>query len=210
MFDITTAVDKIWIAKLKFGPNYFQICWETVRYRTLFFKSLKDKSDKIWKQFRCLSKMPLNKRFLVRPLTQTDAGTISAFMRSQSIDYMRFFTAFNSDESVIAEMLAMCKIDVYSGVFWQDNLVGIFMLRGWDAGFEIPSFGVLIDQKYRGGAFMRLTLDIAKLICKLSGAKQLMAKIHPDNVSPRGARRLGLHQTGVEESTGNIIYHLEL
>jgi hypothetical protein len=57
---------------------------------------------------------------------------------------------------------------------------------------------------------MRLTLDTAKLICRLSGAKRLMAKIHPDNVSPRGARRLGLDQTGVEESTGNIIYHMEL
>ncbi len=84
------------------------------------------------------------------------------------------------------------------------------MLRGWDAGYEVPSFGVLIDEKYRGGAFMRLTLDAAKLICRLSGAQRLMAKIHPDNVSPRGARRLGLHQTGVEEATGNIIYHLEL
>jgi hypothetical protein len=57
---------------------------------------------------------------------------------------------------------------------------------------------------------MRLTLDAAKLICRLSGTKRLLAKIHPENVSPRGARRLGFYQTGVEESTGNIVYHLEL
>lgn len=154
--------------------------------------------------------MSSSKRFSIRPLDHADAAAISVFMRAQSLDYMRFFTAFDSDESVIAEMLKRCKIDVYSGVFWQDNLIGMFMLRGWDAGYEVPSFGVLIDQKYRGGAFMRLTLETAKLICRLSGAKQLMAKIHPDNVSPKGARRLGLHQTGIEESTGNIIYHLEL
>ena len=131
-------------------------------------------------------------------------------MHTQSTDYLRFFYAFGSDESDVAKTLSEVEKDVYSGVFWQENLAGVFMLRGWDAGYEIPSFGVLIDEKYRGGAFMRLTLDAAKLICRLSGAKRLMAKIHPENVSPRGARRLGLHQTAVEESTGNIIYHLEL
>ncbi len=154
--------------------------------------------------------MSLNKSFSIRPLEPADAVAISAFMRLQSPEYLRFFYAFGSDESAIAETLSASRMDIYSGVFWQANLVGVFMLRGWDAGYEIPSFGVLIDEKYRGGAFMRLTLDTAKLICRLSGAKQLMAKIHPDNVSPRGERRLSLNQKGVEVSTGNIIYHMEL
>ena len=154
--------------------------------------------------------MSLNKSFLIRPLEPTDAAAIAVFMHSQPPEYLRFFYAFGADESAIAGTLSASRMDVYSGVFWQANLAGVFMLRGWDAGYEVPSFGVLIDEKYRGGAFMRLTLDTAKLICRLSGAKRLMAKIHPDNVSPRGARRLGLHQTGVEVSTGNIIYHMEL
>ncbi|MEO6590018.1 MAG: hypothetical protein ABIP06_12015 [Pyrinomonadaceae bacterium] len=154
--------------------------------------------------------MSLNKSFLIRPLKRRDAATVSNFLRSQTAEYLRFFYAFGSDENAVAEILSNNKKDVYSGVFWQDNLAGVFFLRGWDAGYEIPSFGVLIDEKYRGGAFMRLTLDTAKLISRLSGAKQLMAKIHPNNVSPRGASRLGLRQTGVEEKTGNIIYHLEL
>lgn len=154
--------------------------------------------------------MHSNNFFSIRPLEPDDAAAVSVFMRSQSSKYLRFFYAFGADESEIAGILSAAGKDIYSGVFWQNNLVGVFMLRGWDAGFDVPSFGVLIDENYRGGAFMRLTLDAAKLICRLSGAKRLMAKIHPDNVSPRGARRLGLQQTGVEESTGNIIYHLEL
>ncbi|MEP6900114.1 MAG: hypothetical protein ABJA66_00105 [Actinomycetota bacterium] len=154
--------------------------------------------------------MATNKFLSIRSLEMPDVSGISAFMRRQPAEYLRFFYAFGADEPAIVEMLINAEKDVYSGVFWQADLIGIFMLRGWDAGFEVPSFGVLIDEKYRGGAFMRLTLDTAKLICRLSGAKRLMAKIHPDNVSPRGARRLGLQQTGIEESTGNIIYHLEL
>jgi len=154
--------------------------------------------------------MPISRSFAIRPLGPADAAAIAAFMRSQSPEYLRFFYAFNADESAITAILSASKMDIYSGLFWQEELVGVYMLRGWDDGYDVPAFGVLIDEKYRGGAFMRLALDTAKLICRLSGAKRLMAKIHPENVSPRGARRLGLVQTDTEESTGNIIYHLEL
>ncbi|MEJ7848041.1 MAG: hypothetical protein WKF92_08145 [Pyrinomonadaceae bacterium] len=154
--------------------------------------------------------MPLSRSFSIHPLSPSDAGVIAAFMRSQPPEYLRFFYAFGAEASAISAVLSAAKADIYSGIFWHEELAGVFMLRGWDEGYDVPSFGVLIDEKYRGGAFMRLALDTAKLICRLSGAKRLMAKIHPENVSPRGARRLGLIQTGVEDSTGNVIYHLEL
>ncbi len=146
----------------------------------------------------------------VRQLQPADASSVSTLLRAQPQGYARFFYAFDFDEDAIAKLLAERVRDEYAGIYWQGELAGFFMLRGWDAGYEIPSFGVLIDEKQRGGAFMRLALDMAKLICRLSGAPRLMAKIHPDNVSPRGARRLGLVQTGVETESGNIIYHLEL
>lgn len=151
-----------------------------------------------------------NEYLTISALRVEDAAAICAMLRAQPPEYARFFYAFDFDEAAIARVLDGRVRDVYSGMFWQGQLVGVFMLRGWDAGFEVPSFGVLIDERHRGGAFMRLALDMAKLICRLSGAPRLMAKIHPDNVSPRGARRLGLLQTGVEEETGNVIYHLDL
>ena len=152
----------------------------------------------------------LEKSLSIRSLEAADSAALSAFMGAQPPEYSRFFYAFDPDESAIAKTLASSERDVYTGVFWQGNLVGVFMLRGWDAGYQIPSFGVLVDEKYRGGAFLRLTLDAAKLICRLSGTRTMMAKVHPDNATQRTITRLGFRQTGVEESTGNIIYHLEL
>ena len=152
----------------------------------------------------------LNSSFSIRPLSEQDAAKVAVLMRSQPDAYLRFFYALDADASSIREILANCREDVYSGIFWHETLTAIFFLRGWDAGFEVPSFGVLVDDKYRGGAFMRLSLDAAKLICKLSGAKKLMAKIHPDNMSLKGARRLGFHPTGEEEVTGNMIYHMDI
>ncbi len=154
--------------------------------------------------------MILNNSFVIRNLNSSDAAQLAGLMRSQPPEYLRFFYAFNDDEAALREILEAAVKDVYSGVFWQEKMIGVFFLRGWDEGYEVPSFGVLIDDEFRGGKLMRLTLDTAKDISRLSGAKRLMAKIHPDNMSPRGARRLGLHQTGAEEATGNLIYHLEL
>ncbi|MEK6279300.1 MAG: GNAT family N-acetyltransferase [Acidobacteriota bacterium] len=147
---------------------------------------------------------------IVRPLNIEDAGTVSAMLLAQPAQYSRFFFAFDFNKEQIIDILKKRVKDVYSGMFWRGELVGIFMLRGWDSGYEVPSFGVLVAEKFRGGALMKVSLDIAKLICRLMGAPRLMAKIHPDNVSPRGASRLGFVQTGIETETGNIVYHIDL
>lgn len=144
------------------------------------------------------------------PLRIEDAAKVSEMLRAQPPEYARFFYAFDFSEERIANVLANRIKDVYSGIIWRGELVAIFMLRGWDAGYDVPSFGVFVAEKYRGGTFMRIALDVAKLICRLSGARRLMATIHPDNVSPRGATRLGFVQTGVNNETGNIVYHMDL
>jgi hypothetical protein len=148
--------------------------------------------------------------FVIRPLGVEDAAAVSGLMRAQPPEYVRFFYAFGFDEDAVRCFLVERRRDIYNGIFWRGELAALFMLRGWDAGYEVPSFGVLVDVKHRGRAFMRIALDVAKLICRLTGSPRLMAKIHPDNVSPRGARRLGLVQTGFEAETGNVIYHIEL
>ncbi len=146
----------------------------------------------------------------IRPLCIEDAGEVSTMLRAQPTEYARFFYAFDFDEERIAAILAQKNRDVYSGMFWRGQLVGIFMLRGWDAGYEIPSFGVFVAEKFRGGTFLKVSLEVAKLTCRLSGARQLMATIHPDNVSPRGASRLGFVQAGRTTEAGNIVYHMDL
>ncbi len=146
----------------------------------------------------------------VRSLQPADAATVALLLRTQPPEYARFFYAFSFVEAEIARMLADRARDVYTGIFLQGQLIGVFMLRGWDAGYEVPAFGVLIDEQHRGGPLFKLALEMAKLICRLFGTRRLMAKCHPDNISPQGARRLGFVQTGVETETGNVIYHLEL
>ncbi|HEY6802742.1 MAG TPA: GNAT family N-acetyltransferase [Pyrinomonadaceae bacterium] len=157
------------------------------------------------------SKLPTRiTEILIRPLNVEDAGIVSVMLLAQRTEYARFFYAFEFSEEHIAQILSRRIKDVYSGLFWQGELVGIFMLRGWDDGYEVPSFGVFVDEKYRGGAFMKISLELAKLICRLSGCRRLRATIHPDNVSSRGAIRLGFVESGGTTEAGNIIYHMDL
>jgi hypothetical protein len=145
----------------------------------------------------------------VRSLEPDDAGAVSAFLQGQPPEYLRFFYAFGSDEAEFRRLLEGRTRDLYAGVFWDGRLAALYFLRGWDAGYEVPAFGVLVGVEHRGGRFLQLTMDVAKLTCRQLGVPRYMCKIHPDNVSPRGAGRLGLVQTGVEEGTGNVVYHME-
>lgn len=149
--------------------------------------------------------------FLLRPMMPDDAALVAGLLESQPAEYLRFFYAFGADETAIAEILKSREKDVYSGLFWQDALICVFMLRGWDAGFEIPSFGLVVAADHRGREVLAVALEAAKLIARLAGADRMMCKVHPENVgATRGALRLGWIAESEEPETGNLVYYLDL
>ncbi len=148
---------------------------------------------------------------IIRPLGEDDAGDLSAMLLSQPADYARFFYPFGFDRAAVAAVLAGRGRDVFTGLYWGGRMVGFFMLRGWNEGYEVPAFGIIIDENYRGQGLEIVCLDAAKAICRLRGAERIMLKMHPENISAKGvARKIGFVQTGCEPESGNIIYHLEL
>jgi RimJ/RimL family protein N-acetyltransferase len=148
---------------------------------------------------------------IIRPLHVEDAAALSTWLRAQPPTYARFFHPFGYDEAAIADALALQGQDIFEGLFWDEQIVGFFMLRGWNEGYEVPAFGILIDERYRGYGLEMAALDTAKVICRLCNVSRLMIKMHPDNISAKGvARKTGFVQTGVEAESGNLIYHYEL
>lgn len=153
----------------------------------------------------------MNSNLAIRPLAVEDAVSLSSMLLSQSTEYARFFRPFSFDADTIANVLANQREDVLMGLYWQEQMVGFFMLRGWNEGYDVPAFGILIDEKYRGCGLEMLSLETAKIICKLRGAPRLMIKMHPDNISSKGvARKTGFVQSGVEAESGNLIYHFDI
>jgi GNAT superfamily N-acetyltransferase len=75
--------------------------------------------------------------------------------------------------------------DIYYAAFVDDRLVGYGMLRGWDEGYSIPSFGVAVGAAYRGRGIARRMLRYAIDCARERGATTMMLKVHLDNPSAR-------------------------
>lgn len=147
----------------------------------------------------------------IRALGAADAPELSAMLRAQRAEYARFFHPFGFDERAVESVLAKSERDVYSAIYLEGQLVVFFMLRGWDDGFDVPAFGVLVDEKHRGSGLEMLSLDVAKTICRLRGARRIMLKMHPENISTKAvARKIGFVFTREDGDTGNLIYHYDL
>jgi RimJ/RimL family protein N-acetyltransferase len=153
----------------------------------------------------------MRKELIIRPIGIEDAPMLSSMLLTQTPAYSRFFYPFGFDRASISNILADQGQDIFMGMYWQGHMVGFFMLRGWNEGYEVPAFGIIIDEKYRGYGLEMLSLDAARAICRLRGARRMMLKMHPDNFSAKGvARKIGFIQTGVDPETGNVIYHMDI
>jgi len=71
--------------------------------------------------------------------------------------------------------------DLYYVITNDEDIVGYGLVRGWDEGFEVPSLGIYVSEKYRGKGIARMFMSFLHLSAKLKGAKQMMLKVYKDN-----------------------------
>jgi RimJ/RimL family protein N-acetyltransferase len=147
----------------------------------------------------------------IRSLREADAAALVDLLSAQPPEYARFFTPFPFESPWIESMLRNRVRDGYFGVWSVSRLVAFFMLRGWDAGYEVPSYGVVVDYEHRGLGLARLTLAASKAMCRMMGSSRLMLKVHPENeVAIHAYESEGFVRTGRDDASGQFIYHFEL
>lgn len=148
---------------------------------------------------------------LIRPLAFSDASIISNFLLIQDKEYIKFFTPFSFDVETISSILSKKNKDGYFGIIWKDRVIGLFLLRGWDDGYQIPSYGVVIDQMYNNRGLGQLTMEFSKAYCRLCACHQIMLKVHPQNkVAQHIYEKNGFVQTGIDSKNNNWIYKINL
>lgn len=157
-----------------------------------------------------MNESSLTGNLVVRPLRADEAPALHTLLRSQTPEYAHFFRPFDFNQASICHMLLNREQDVFMGMFWQGRLVGFFMLRGWDEGYEVPAYGALIDEAHSGYGLATLSLRIAKAISKLSRAPRIMLKVHQANTRAKSLfERAGFIQTGVDPDRGIFIFHFD-
>ena len=124
----------------------------------------------------------MHKNVEIKELQSEQASTLSALILNIPEDYSKYFVPFSFKEDSITKIINDAVNDKYFGIFINDDLAGFYMLRGFDEGYEVPSYGVWISDKFSGLGLSKLTLQHAITFCKLNGLKKIMLKVHPENV----------------------------
>jgi ribosomal protein S18 acetylase RimI-like enzyme len=74
---------------------------------------------------------------------------------------------------------------VYFAAVLDGHLAGYGMLRGWDEGYAIPSFGVAVGIRFRGTGIGRGLLRYAISRARRRGAASMILKVHPENANAK-------------------------
>jgi RimJ/RimL family protein N-acetyltransferase len=144
----------------------------------------------------------------IHKLTKDDATSLSILLRSADKEYSKYFTPFSFDIESINNILNKAIKNVYFGIYVETDLAGFYMLRGFDEGFETPSYGVWISPDFSRIGLAALTLRHCIAVCKLNGIKKVMLKVHPDNLAAKLLYEgWGFVQTGVDHKNRHLIYH---
>jgi len=120
--------------------------------------------------------------FLIRRLGAGDAAELGLlFERNDRDEVRRFFHPFPMARSSAEQLLHLDRRDLFFGVLEADRIIAFSMLRGWDEGFDIPSFGVLVDFEKRGVGLGRRLTEWTLRWADKSGCPRVRLSIHEEN-----------------------------
>lgn len=143
----------------------------------------------------------------ISPLRNADAEVLCRLLTQDPPSYNQFFIPFKTNVESIRHILDQVQRDQYWGIRVNTELAGFFMLRGFDAGYEVPSFGVYIAQNFSRNGLAKLALEYALIWCRLNHCKQIMLSVHPDNIfACRTYEKAGFKFTGQLSQHGHQIY----
>lgn len=103
------------------------------------------------------------------------------------------------------------KEDLYFMAVKNNEITGYAMLRGWDEGYDIPSFGICIRPDYQGQGIGKLLTQFAIEFSKKKKAPKIILKVYKNNFPAYNLyRQIGFEFTGETEDRKQWIGYLKL
>jgi ribosomal protein S18 acetylase RimI-like enzyme len=121
---------------------------------------------------------------LIKIVWPEDLGLLSTFFIANNVDRITCsFTPFTL--SIETARWIACephKDKFYLGLI-ENKPVGFSMLRGWDEGFSIPSFGIFIDYRKHGLGLGKEMLDLTIEAAKNLACEKVRLSVYTSNPS---------------------------
>lgn len=151
----------------------------------------------------------------VRDFLMADGPALIAFLETIAADEATtaVFHPHPFDAPAAARIIERVGItqDRYFGAFDGPGLVGYGMLRGWDEGYDVPSFGVCVLPSARGHGVAKALLDWAVAQAIECGAERMMLKVYKTNQPAfRLYERAGFAFAPHAEDPSQLVGHLDL
>jgi len=147
----------------------------------------------------------------IRALTAADAAALARFFEDAALDAetRRFFHPHPLTAAYAAELCGRLHRlkDRYYALWEGDAIVGYSMLRGWDEGYETPSFGVCLAPWRRSAGLGQLLLGHAIAECRRLGAPRMRLTVYRANArAVHIYRKFGFAMTprNAEELVGTL------
>ena len=80
--------------------------------------------------------------------------------------------------------------DLYFVLLDGEDVIGYGLLRGWDAGYDVPSLGIAIHPDMEGQGLARLLMHFLRHVAVRRGAKKIRLRVHRTN-----ERAIGLYRS---------------
>ena len=147
----------------------------------------------------------------IKKIDASYSNELSKLLNHSAQVYTKYFDPFNFDLNSVKSNMDKAKNDVFFGIFVDHQIVGFHMLRGWDAGYDVPAYGVFISSDYSGLGLGKLSIQHAISFCWINDIKKMMLKVHPENlIAKRIYESFGFTRQGIDKKNNNLIYLKEL
>jgi ribosomal protein S18 acetylase RimI-like enzyme len=134
----------------------------------------------------------------LREIEPRDQAALETFfVENNRPEITETFHPFPLDAANAERIAVALRRDRYFAAFIEDTIVGLGMLRGWDEGFEVPSFGVVVDYRAQGQGHGRALTAHALRLARELGSERVRLTVHPSNARAVALyESLGFRETG--------------
>ena len=118
----------------------------------------------------------------IRLVRSEDCGALIQFLEENDRpEVTRYFNPFPLDRATAQRICLNGQLDRYIVALLKGRIVGLSMLRGWNEGFEVPSFGILIDRSNTQHGIGRRLMEFTLTEARKKGCRSVRLSVHASN-----------------------------
>jgi [ribosomal protein S18]-alanine N-acetyltransferase len=119
----------------------------------------------------------------IRRIEPSDFTALASFLeRNNTSEVRRYFSPFPLDEDTARKICLEDHRDLFFVAIREKQIIGLSMLRGWDEGFHVPSFGILIDRFCTGRGIGRRMTEFTIKEAREASCEHVRLTVYASNI----------------------------